>query len=414
MNKIERRLPWILAGVGILLLLGAIVQVITSLPPRSFTFLTGREGGAYYLGGQLYQKVAAHDGFTLNIVPTAGSVEALRMLEEGQGDVAFIQGGIAAQGDPEKVSALATVGYEPAWIFYRKELAPSTPLDSPLQLKGLRVAIGEPGSGTNQLARLLLKDFGIADENTTLLELPSGEALAGLRDGSIDSAFLVANTVAPILNEYLQEPSLELMSLADANAIARRHRFLSVLDLPKGTLDLVDVRPRQDIKLVSTVANLVMRNDLHPDIVRLLAFAAVELHGPGGFFAGRNVFPDTNNADLPISKEAETYLLRVKNREFTLDRYFPFWLSAMFDRYLLFVIPILLILLPLLSRSPLLYQAYMSRKVNRWYKDIHRIDQRVDSMDLQEVGAASAELVQIDARLMHELSLPNSYMPWFL
>ena len=83
----------------------------------------------------------------------------------------------------------------------------------------------------------------------------------------------------------------------------------------------------------------------------------------------------------------------------------------MFDRYLLFVIPILLILLPLLSRSPLLYQAYMSRKVNRWYKDIHRIDQRVDSMGLQEVGAASAELVQIDARLMHELSLPNSYMP---
>ena len=252
----------------------------------------GREGGAYYLGGQLYQKVAARDGFTLNIVPTAGSVEALRMLEQGQGDVAFIQGGIAAQGDPEKVSALATVGYEPAWIFYRKELAPSTPLDSPLQLKGLRVAIGEPGSGTDQLARLLLEDYGIADENTTLLELPSGEApLPGSATARSTRRFSVANTVAPILNEYLQEPSLELMSLADANAIARRHRFLSVLDLPKGTLDLVDVRPRQDIKLVLTVANLVMRNDLHPDIVRLLAFAAVELHGPGGFLPGATSFP---------------------------------------------------------------------------------------------------------------------------
>ena len=411
MNKFERRLPWILAGLGIILLLSAIAQVTTSLPPRSFTFLTGREGGAYYLGGQLYQKVAARDGFTANLVPTAGSVEALHMLEEGKGDVAFIQGGIAAQGDPDKVSALATVGYEPLWIFYRKDLASAAPLESPQQLQGKRLAIGEAGSGTNQLTRLILADYGINAENTSFQELSSSAALAGLQDGTVDAAFLVANTVAPILNDYLQDASLELMSLSDADALARRHRFLSVLDLPRGTLDLVDVRPRENVKLLSTVANLVIRNDLHPDIVRLLAFAAVELHSPGGFFAARNVFPDTNNTDLPVSKEGETYLLRVKNREFTLDRYLPFWLSAMFDRYLLFVVPLLLIALPLLARSPLLYHFYMRRKVNRWYKEVYRIDQTASEMNLDEVNASIAELEQLDDKLVRELALPNSYLP---
>ena len=84
MNRIERNLPKILAGVGLAVLLAAIVQVIASLPPRTLTFLTGREGGAYYVGAQLYQRVAARDGFTIELVPTAGSVEALRMLEDNK------------------------------------------------------------------------------------------------------------------------------------------------------------------------------------------------------------------------------------------------------------------------------------------------------------------------------------------
>ena len=411
MNRIERNLPWILGGLGVILLLGIIAQVVTSLPPHSFTFLTGREGGAYYLGAELYKDVAAHNGFAVNIVPTAGSLDALQMLEEGKGDVAFIQGGIAAQGDPEKVSALATVGYEPVWIFYRRELAPSAPLSSPLQLQGKRIGIGEPGSGTDPLARLLLEDFQITAENTTLLELPSVDALAALDAGTIDAAFLVADTVAPILQEYIADRNLELMSLRDAEALARRHRFLSVLDLPKGTVDLVEPVPREDVKLVSTEANLLVRNDLHPDLLRLLAFAAVELHSPGGFFAGRNVFPNTQNTDLPVSKEGETYLLRVKNRDFTLDRYLPFWLSAIFDRYLLFVVPLLLIVLPLLSRSPVLYEIYMRRKVNRWYKDIHQIEQHVDAMNLSEIDGAVAKLEELDDMLTHELSVSSEYMP---
>lgn len=411
MEKIERNLLRILAGLGVLLLLGAIAVVVASLPPRGFTFLSGRQGGAYYLGAQLYQQYAAQKGFTVKIVETSGSVEALRMLEEGKGDVAFVQGGIAAQGNPAILSTLATVAYEPVWIFYRRELAPDQPLSSPVQLRGLRVNIGEVGSGTNPFARLLLEDYGLTDNDVILSELATQDALDKLQSGELDAAILVLNPVSPLLQEIMRDRRLEMMTLADAEALARRHRFLSTLDLPKGTIDLVDVFPREDVKLISPSVNLVVRNDLHPDILRLLAFTAVELHSPGGFFSQRKEFPSTLNGDLPVSKEGEAYLERIKNNEFMLDNYLPFWAAAMFDRYLLFVVPLLLIALPMLARSPVLYQIYMRRKVNRWYKEVRTLEMRVESMSVAEVDAAIAELDTIDDTLAHELSVSSEYMP---
>ena len=411
MAWIERNLLWIMAGLGVLLLVGAIVAVFASLPPRQFTFVSGRQGGAYYQGAQFYQQYAGEKDFTMDIIESAGSAEALRLLEEGKGDVAFIQGGVAAEGDPEILSALATVAYEPVWIFYRRELAPDEPLNTPLQLKGMRVNIGEAGSGTNPLARLLLGDYGITDNEVTLSELPAQEALDKLRSGELDTAILVLNPLSPLLQEAVRDRRLELMSLADAEALARRHRFLSTLNLPKGTFDLVDAFPRDDVKLVAPSINLVVRNDLHSDIVRLLAFASFELSSPGGFFAARKEFPSTLNADLPISAEGEAYLQRIMNNDFMLDNYLPFWAAALFDRYLLFVLPLMLIFLPMLSDSPLLYQFYMRRKVNRWYKEIHRIEMQADGLNSAEIGMAIADLERIDAMLTHEISVSNEYMP---
>ena len=173
-------------------MIAIIAAVFLSLPPHSFTVLTGREGGAYYAAAQEYQKIAAAAGFDMKIVPTAGSVEALKLLEEGKGDVAFVQGGIAGQGDPAKVATLANVFYEPVWILYRKALAPDAPIETLSEFKGKRIAVGEAGSGTNQLARLMLGDAGVDATNTTFVEGTSKDAVNQLKQGTVDAAFIVA------------------------------------------------------------------------------------------------------------------------------------------------------------------------------------------------------------------------------
>lgn len=410
MRWIERNLLWIILALGLGLFLFALVQFSHSMPPTTIVWLAGRKGGAYYMGAEAYQKLARERGFDIQIVETAGSVQALQQLEEGKGDVAFVQGGVAAEADPTRVSVLASVGYEPLWIFYRKALAAAEPLDALDQLRGKRVAIGEANSGTNQLTRLILQDTGLDAGNATLLDLPSGEAAAALQKGEIDAALFVSNDASSTIRMLLQDASLELMSLRYAEALARRHRFLSVVTLPSGTYGIDPDVPRQDVELLTTRANLMVRADLHPDLIRLLSLAAVQVHGPGDLFAQPDEFPNTTYTDLPVSREAKAYLERIKSGESTLDRYFPFWIAALVDRYMLFVVPLLLIVLPLFGRSPLLYQWYMRSKVTRWYKVVHKIELRVPVMQVSEIDAAIAELEGLDDILARELTVSSAYM----
>ena len=96
MSLLRRYWIWLLTGLGLVSLVGLIVATILSLPPRSFTILAGRQGGAYYGFAQEYQKIARQYGFDLQIQQTAGSVDTLRRLEAGDAPIGFVQGGVAA------------------------------------------------------------------------------------------------------------------------------------------------------------------------------------------------------------------------------------------------------------------------------------------------------------------------------
>ena len=165
------------------------------------------------------------------------------------------------------------------------------------------------------------------------------------------------------------------------------------------------------IKLVSPVANLMMRKDLHPDLVRLLTIAAVQTHQNGGLFEKRFEFPNVEWADIVPEKEDMAYLERIKSGNAVFDRYLPFQFAALVDRYLLFILPFVLIALPLLSRTPLVYGWYMNSKVNRWYKTVHGIEIRTDAMQLPEIDAAITQLEAMDQKLSQELTVSTSYMP---
>jgi TRAP transporter TAXI family solute receptor len=407
MAWIERNIKWILIGLGVILLVGAVAEFSSSMPPHRFTWLAGRQGGAYYMAAEAFQKQARSLGFDIDIVETAGSVEALQKLESGDGDVAFIQGGVAAQADPDKVSTLATVSYEPLWIFYRKALAPGEPLNSLEQLVGKRIAIGEPNSGTHELAKVVLQDAGITNDDATLLEIPTSAAVAGLQKGDIDAALLVSSYPAATVQTLANDPNLELMNLRYADALARRHRYLSVLTLPRGTFDIVGDVPREDIRLLSTRANLMMRQGFHPDLVRLLSIAAVTYFSPGSFFAEPDEFPNTVYTDLPVSREAKAYLEQVKNGNSQLDRYLPFWLANLIDRMWVALTLILAVVLPLSRVIPPIYRFRVRSRVFRWYAQLRRIEDDAAAADADR-QALLAELDALEQRVEH-IPVPLAY-----
>src|SRR2546427_8097493 len=149
MNKVLRRaflavviaLPVLVAlTVGV----AAVNRFAGPRPPRTFSMSTGREGGAYHQFALEYRRLLARQGFTLVIEPGPGSVETVRGLRRGEVTVGFVQGGTAADSDAEQLVSLASVFYEPLWIFHRRALR----VTSLGELRGRRVAAGEEGSGT--------------------------------------------------------------------------------------------------------------------------------------------------------------------------------------------------------------------------------------------------------------------------
>ena len=411
MSVLIRNLPWFVAGLALALLLAIVVQVATSLPPRHFTILTGPEEGGYYKTALEYQRIAREKGFDLQIRTTRGASETLELLETGAAEVGFVQSGVASHGDPEVLSTIANVFYEPLWIFYRKDAFAGAPMTRLHQAIGKRIAIGVEGSGTRDLAASLLQQAGLTADNTKFLNLTFAEAAQQLTDGNADVAFFVVSDASELPWQLIRTPGIELMNVARANAYAFYYPWLSELVLPEAGADVAHGIPSEPKHLLTTVASLVARNDMHPDLVRLMVIAAIESHAGGGKFEKPGQFPNLELTDLPVDPDAEAYMRQILGGRSYLDRYFPFWLAAVIDRYLLFVVPALLILLPFLSRSPQVFQWYMRQRIVRWYRIVHDIDRRAQSMSLGEIDAELQQLDDIEHRIADELTVTNSYMP---
>ncbi len=271
-------------------LLSLIALIITyhfvqPAPPRHIVFATGQEGGAYYLFGLRYQALLAQEGIDVTVRPTSGSVENVRLLEKGEADLAFVQGGTGASADGSGLRSVGSLYYEPVWIFVRKGARIVRLAD----LKRHRVGIDEGGSGTRQLALLLLSDNGIDSKSTTLLPIGGEQAANARRTGELDAAFFVISPRAPVIREVLAIPGVHLLNIERAPAYALQHHFLTVLTLPEGAMDLRKDLPHDQTTLLAPVTTLVVGAKFHPALVELLLTISQRIFGEPGMFeqAGR-------------------------------------------------------------------------------------------------------------------------------
>ena len=362
------------------------------LPPRRLVMSTGREDGAYFAFAGQYRQVLAEQGFTLDVVPGPGSIETLRRLTGGTADAGFVQGGTARTVDTTGLTALASVFYEPLWVFHRRRLRVTAIAD----LKGRRVAVGESGSGTRALALRLLADNDVGEPNTALLDLPTREVEAALTGDAIDAAFLVASPRAPVIRALLANPALALMSERRDTAYRTLHPFLLSVRIGEGMVDMANNLPSEDKVLLAAAASLVVRDAIHPDWVRLLLFAASRVHREATRGDPAGAFPTEAYAELPLNEQAVRYL---RTGPSWLERRFPFWLAGILDRLLLIVLPALTVMFPLFGGLlPMLDRRHRMR-IARWYATLRDIEQRCGDADAAEIGPEIERL----RRLRHDI-----------
>jgi TRAP-type uncharacterized transport system substrate-binding protein len=253
-----------------LALLAGAYFLLDPAPPGRVVLATGPEQSAYAEFGRRYVEELKRAGVEVALRPSAGSRENLRWLRDPgeRVDLAFVQGGASertrtAEEEEKKdeerpVVSLGSLFYEPVWIFYRAEAAQAAGKDATLgrlaQLRGWKVAVGGRGSGTPGLVTRLLQANLLERDSVKRAYLDPTPAAEALLSGEVDAAVYVSAPESPLVQTLLQTPFLRLYEFPQAEAYARRYKFLSPVALPRGVVDIArDVPPLYEFRVRSRI-----------------------------------------------------------------------------------------------------------------------------------------------------------------
>ncbi len=366
-------------GILLVLLLAAAIwgalHFLGGATPRHIVLASGAADGMYHAYAQRYKAILARDGVTVEERMTDGAADNLRLLLDPNSgvDVAFMQGGVTPP-DTKSIEMLATLYYEPLWLFHRKDV----PFALVNDILYKRIAIGKPGSGTRVFAEPLLAANGITGFNTDQHSMGAIESLRALQQRKVDFAVLVGPVQAPAIWQALHDPGLEIAPIVRAEAYERRFSYISRLRLPQGAIELAQNIPAADIPLIGTKAMLVARADFPPALVNLLLDAAHEIHGAQGYFEAANEFPGIARVDIDVSTAAERHKQFGPN---LLYRYMPFWVATFVERLIIVVVPLLVILVPLINYLPQVLRWRVRSRIYRWYGELKLLEREVASRE---------------------------------
>jgi TRAP-type uncharacterized transport system substrate-binding protein len=400
------RVITILAAVVVTaaVLMWTLVKAFQPLPGRDVVIATGPPGSAYAQFAERYREIMARDGVRLRLVPTNGAIENLKLLQNASSAVSagFVQSGTTSEHDSPGLVSLGTVFYEPLWGFCRCTALP--------ELLGSRarprLSIGPVGSATQPLALKIIALNGLDTKNLQLSEDAPAEAARQITAGAIDVAMLLSAWDAPVVQQLLRTPGVNLLTWRRADAYVALNPKFSKLVLPEGVADLAANRPPADVQLIASKANLVVRRDLHPALQYLLLRAAMEVHAPADIFGHAGEFPAPEVTDLPISDGASRIY---KSGPSILQRTLPFWLAELVQRLLIILLPLAGIIYPLWSLLFKTYRWQMQRRLTRLYGELRAIERIVRTDTSSEVQARMLARINELERRAVELRVPKSF-----
>jgi len=377
---------------------------VDSFPPRRISIGCGPPEGANFIYAQAYQEILSREGIRLDLRNTAGSAENLKLLEADSGgvDIAFVQGSMKSLAQNTDLVSLGSLFFEPLWIFHRNGLA----LRRIPDLKGLRLAVGEEGSGTKILTMRLLELNGVNSQNTRIFESGYQKAADMLLNGEVDVAFFVSTHLAAHVIKLIDSKSVKIMGLERAEAYALIHHYLYVLKVPEGVIDFEANIPSRDLTLVAPTTQLVAPSDLHPALIYLLLEAAKLVHKSGGDFEREGEFPTPKYLDFKLSPEAERFY---KSGPPFLQRYLPFWVAILVSRITILLLPLVAVVLPLFKLMPLIYRWRMRSRIYRWYSKLRAFDpERHKEEATERLREYLVKLEGIEAKVSN-ISVPLSF-----
>src|SRR5512141_1160861 len=254
---LARALLRVLAGAALATLaVGAtIAQDI-----KFFRIGTGGTAGTYYpIGGLIANTISnppgsrpcneggscGVPGLVATAVASNGSVANINGITSGQMESGFTQSDVAYwaytgpgvyEGKPKvaDLRLIANLYPETIHVVARK----GSGIRSVADLRGKRVSLDEPGSGTLVDARIILGAWGLKDSDVKAEYLKPNQAGDKMKDGEMDAFFFVGGFPAGAISELASTGSgIELVPIDGPNAakILSQYKFFATDEIPANT-----------------------------------------------------------------------------------------------------------------------------------------------------------------------------------
>lgn len=249
-----------------------------------FRIATGTTGGTYYPIGTIIANALSNPpgtrpcdkggscgvpGLIAVAQATGGSVENLNLLASGaveaamtQADTAWLAytgaGPFVVKGPFESLRTLGTLYVETIHVVARADFRRIQ------DLRGLRVSLGEEGSGTLADARLTLLAHGLREADVKAAYLKPATAADRLANGELDAYFIVGGYPVQSIVDLAARASIRLLSIEGAprRAMLENHRFLVEAAIPDGVYHGVDA-----VQTIGVGAELAVRADRDPEFI---------------------------------------------------------------------------------------------------------------------------------------------------
>jgi hypothetical protein len=165
---------------------------------------------------------------------------------------------------------------------------------------------------------------------------------------------------------------VEQLQILDLEGVGRRLSHLKFGQLPASAHVPNKALPKQNINYLSFTRNVIVRDDLDPSIVMLLAEFQKKFASAQTVLNDKDEYPNFSQAGLfKPNKTAEDFY--ANGRPFLSQHLSP-GLSAFLIKILLVLVPALTILWPITHFVPSIYHFYVKHKITHWYKDLEFIE----------------------------------------
>ena len=269
----KRSLIFGLVGLLLVALAGPAQAADTQL-----ILATGGTAGTYYPFGGALARIwnTKIPGMNVTAQTTGASAENVRLINKKEVELALVQSDTldfaynAKESFKEKLTGMQAVAVLYPEII-QVVVAAGSPAKSFADLKGMKVGVGAPGSGTEANFRQLLDVYGMGKEDIKANYLSFSESAEQFKDKHIDAFIVTAGIPNAAIMDISTQNEIRLLNIAPdmAAKLATRYPFLSTAKVPANTYKGLS----EEVSTVAVNAVLIASSQLKEDVVYQLTKA---------------------------------------------------------------------------------------------------------------------------------------------